>query len=182
MSRKYWKDEKKQIEPHLKKFLTKADFPELHDGIKFLLTFHTPPQKVEANQVRAAYARKASKYEQDVFGFDFEISVCEDVWDKLDAENRDRIVYHELLHCRVDLDAANRVCLDKEDRPVTWLEEHDLSLNTFQKEIEKFGLSSGSLATALFLQKHLEHPGNAKQQTQIDLGEEGGVVDIECDG
>ena len=123
-----------------------------------------------------------SKYEQDVYGFDFEISVCEDVWEKFNADNRERIIFHELLHCRVELDEADRILLDKEDRPATYLQEHDLSLNTFKKEIEKYGLSTGSLETALFLQKHIDHPGNAKQQTQIDLGGKLGAVDVECDG
>src|SRR5579885_3572493 len=124
MAIKFWQDTSGILTPYFTHWLNKTDFPELWQGIKFIFTFHSPPKKGEAEgTVRAAFARRIGKHEKDLYGYDFEISVCEDIWKKLTEDARSQLCYHELLHCRAELDPAGNPVLDDENRAKVWCDD-----------------------------------------------------------
>lgn len=129
------------------------DFSFLIENAKFIFTFRNKPTYDEDGYEVAAYARRVANRERDIYGTDFEICVYAPLWEELSDKKRERLIYHELLHCRIDEDedAPGIPAYDSEDRVSIYIEPHDLVVKTFQKEIETFGLEGHDLKVAKFM-------------------------------
>lgn len=135
-------------------------------------TRETPTYDEDANPI-AATAQKLSNRERDLYGSDFEICVYWEYWESLTDSQKERLIYHELLHCYVDVDEEDETYpkYDKDERVVIGIVPHDLVVKTFKAEIEEFGLSSGDLQLAEFFynqyKKYLEQHGGKKNNRKV---------------
>lgn len=122
----------------------------------FIFTFRDKPMYDDEGNPIAAQARSVNNRERDLYGTDFEICVYEELWSQLSPAGKKRLVFHELLHCRVEPDEENEdePAYDKDGRVVIYIEPHDLIIKTFKQEIETFGLQTMDLDVAKFLSVH----------------------------
>ena len=144
------------------------EFEFLCENAIFQFTTREKPQYDEEGLEIAATAQRLSNRERDLYGSDFEICVYLEYWETLSDAQKERIMYHELLHCCVyeDEDDYGNPAFDNDGRIVISMVPHDLVVKTFQAEIEEFGLSESDLKLAEFFynqyKKHLEKNGAKK--------------------
>lgn len=131
------------------------EFSFLCENAIFQFTTREKPLYDEEGLEIAATAQKLSNRERDLYGSDFEICVYLEYWETLSDVQKERIIYHELLHCYVypDDEDESYPAYDKDERVVISMVPHDLVVKTFQAEIEEFGLSESDLSIAEFFYK-----------------------------
>jgi len=102
----------------------------------------------------AAQVRVLPNRLRDLFGFDVEIEVCKDIWDRVDLKWKIRLLWHELRHFYVEVDEdTNLPVKDKENRIAVSIVPHDLVIRTFKDEIIKFGVDIDEVDTFKFMYK-----------------------------
>src|SRR5574343_132163 len=96
----------------------------------------------------AAEVFKLSNKDRDLWGYDVRVEVADVIWAKYDKEEKRRLAYHELLHIELEYEvdkesgeATDDINTDSEDRTCFYMNDHDLVIKRFRKEIKKFGLS-----------------------------------------
>lgn len=96
----------------------------------------------------AAEVFKLSNKDRDLWGYDVRVEVADVIWAKYDKEEKRRLAYHELLHIELEYEvdkesgeATDDIKTDSEDRTCFYMNDHDLVIKRFRKEIKKFGLS-----------------------------------------
>lgn len=131
------------------------EFSFLVENAVFQFTARETPTYDEDGMEIAATAQRLSNRERDLYGSDFEICVYSEYWETLDDSRKERLIYHELLHCYVepDEDDESYPKYDRDDRVVIGMIPHDLVVKTFKAEIEQFGLAEGDLKLAEFFYK-----------------------------
>jgi hypothetical protein len=135
-----WKDKEGVIEL-IAYQQVEANFPLL-SGINFLFSFVAPTRKEKNGRLIIGQAKKLGNNVRDVFDVDFIIEMSHEIWSEMDDEQKVKAVWHELNHCGVKLDDNGEPEEDEHDRIKTYIKQHDVCLNTFQEEIDKFGLDS----------------------------------------
>jgi hypothetical protein len=70
---------------------------------------------------------------------DFLILIDRPFWDSLDAERRERLIYHELCHVEARETEHGTPRLDQEGRPMLKLKPHDSEV--FHAELERYGVT-----------------------------------------
>jgi hypothetical protein len=137
-----------------------ADYPDdfafVAENAKFIFTFRDKPMRDDEGNMIAAFAKAVSNRERDIYGTDFEICVFEELWDELTAQQKEQLVYHEMLHCRVveDEEIEGEPAYDNDGRVIIYIEPHDVIVKTFKREIEVFGLQRRDLDVSKFLALH----------------------------
>lgn len=131
------------------------DFGFLANNSNFLFTWRDREQLDDEGKPIAATARVINKRERDLYGYDFEINAHKEYFDELSETEKDRLIYHELLHCVVLPDEENPdyPATDNDGRNIIFCQPHDVIIRTFKKEIERFGLRGSDIDTAKFLAK-----------------------------
>lgn len=142
------------------------DFGYLFDNCVFQFTKRADPTYDDEGREIAATASKLSNRERDLYGSDFEICVYWPYYETLTVEQKERLIYHELLHCYIEFDDNGDPAYDKDERVKIGCVPHDLVVKTFKQEIEEFGLSESDLAVAEFFynqySKYLEEKAKKK--------------------
>lgn len=145
------------------------EFQFITENTMFQFTTREVATYDDEGRTIAATASKLSNRERDLYGSDFEICVYWEYWETLDDTQKERLIYHELLHCYVELDEEDESYpkYDKDERVVIGIVPHDLVVKTFKAEIEEFGLSYDDLEIAEFFyhqyKKYLETRNNKKK-------------------
>jgi hypothetical protein len=169
MATHYWKNKDVNTDKIFSK-LTANFFPDLRKA-KFLLTFRDNTKMDDEGNTIVAEARKCGTKERDLWGFDFEICMDSDIWNKANKADKYRIGYHELCHCGVEKeDGSNEVKYDDNNQLKTFLIKHDLFLKTFKQEIEIFGFEGVDNDTAEFMSEMLESRDKIKKNKKAFLG------------
>lgn len=142
------------------------DFDFVVRNANFIFTFRDKPMYDDEGNPIAAQAKSVSNRERDLYGTDFEICVFEELWDTLTEKGKKRLVYHELMHCRVEPseDSEDEPSYDNDGRVVTYIEPHDLIIKTFKREIEVFGLQQMDVDVARFMSVHYKKYREAKKK------------------
>lgn len=139
------------------------DFEFVINNARFIFTFRNKPIYDDDGNEIAAQARKVANRERDLYGVDFEICVYEELWNELSETGKERLVYHELLHCAVEMELdedeeeTGNPAYDSEGRVSVYLVPHDIVIKTFKKEIETFGLYGSDIGTAKFMALHYKN-------------------------
>jgi len=135
---RYWKDEKGIIEVYAKKCIG-SDFPTL-TNLRILYAWRHPTRYDQRRGVFVwGEARKLPIQQRDLFGYDCAVVLSRDKWKELNRLQRHKLVWHELNHFDVPLDEASRPVEDDLGRIKFRLRHHDLNIERFEAEIEKFG-------------------------------------------
>ena len=131
------------------------DFSFLAENAVFQFTTRETATYDEDGQTIAATAQRLSNRERDLYGSDFEICVYLDYWETLTDAQKERLIYHELLHCWIaeDEESPGYPAFDRDNRIVIGITPHDLVVKTFRAEIEQFGLDNSDLSLAEFFYK-----------------------------
>jgi hypothetical protein len=113
------------------------------DTIKILYAWRDPPRydQKRAMLVRGE-AKKFSAKDRDLFGYDACVIIAQKVWKELSTEQRTRLIWHELYHIEVLLDHSGEPDLDDYGRIKIRMRRHDLNLERFSEELEKFGFEA----------------------------------------
>ena len=149
----------------IEKYPTEFEF--LTSNAVFQFTTREKPQYDDDGLEIAATAQRLSNRERDLYGSDFEICVYLDYWDTLSDIQKERLIYHELLHCYLYEDEENpsEPLFDNDGRLQISMITHDLVVKTFQSEIIEFGLSDSDLKTAeFFYRQYKKYLENKKQR------------------
>lgn len=77
---------------------------------------------------------------------DFLVLIDRPVWDGLDAERQERLMFHELSHIQAKEDEYGCPVLDRDGRPVLKVVPHDVEV--FHAEIERYGVDVCNLEDA----------------------------------
>lgn len=147
MGVKYRKDETGKLEKLASSIIKKdTDYISLkHVRILFIWR-DGPPRKDEDGLKVAAQASILSSKLRDLFAYDCQVEVSEEIWDRLSPEWRRRLMWHELRHFYVELDEeTSEPVKDKEGRVVISIVPHDVIVRTFRAEVEKFGVDTSDL-------------------------------------
>jgi len=154
---KFKVDESNRIEKVFNKVVEK-EFPEL-GVLKFLYVWREQEKLVEG-QLVVAEVFKLTTRDRDLWGFDVRVEVDETTWPKMDSDERRKLAFHELLHIRLQYETDDNgeenkdvVKYDSDERVCFYIEEHDLILKRFKRELKKFGLSSEEEKMRRFLNK-----------------------------
>lgn len=150
-----WKDKSGVLKAFFEPFI-KKEFPELTHA-KMLYAFRDNEKKDDEGRPIAAEARKIPNKERDLYGYNFEILVHDVVWAKMSNKEKERLAFHELLHCRVSMDESGEPEKDEHGRLITYLEGHNIYLKTFKEEIERYGIEIDDLETVEFLAEALQN-------------------------
>ena len=134
------------------------DFEFLAKYAKFQFTFREKPTYDEDGQPIAATAMRLSNRERDLYGADFEICCHKETWDYYNEDMKERLIFHELLHCQVAHDEEDEEipAYDNDGRVYIYCVPHDIITKTFKREIEEFGLVGSDLDVASFMHKQYE--------------------------
>lgn len=156
---KYWRVDEKEYD--VKEIFDTVvekyhdDFADVIENCNFLFTFRDSKIYDDEGNEIAAQAKTINKRERDLYGYDFELFFYEELWVSLTRKQKIRLMFHELLHCKVDYDEDGDIAIDRDGRIVTYITPHDVIIKTFKREIELFGISNQDMQTALFLAKQL---------------------------
>lgn len=152
------------------KEILKKYFPEL-TALRFLYTFRSEARTGGEGEQLLGQVRALSPKDRDIYEYDFEIELAEDLWASLTEKGKKRVLYHEFRHCKIDtLEADGEVILDKAGRVKIYCEPHDLQIKTFKDEIKEFGLTSGDWSIAKFLKGAI-----SRKKRDKTLAEEVGI-------
>ena len=129
------------------------------DTIKILYAWRDPPRydQARARLVRGE-AKKLSTRERDLFGYDACVIMAQKVWKELSESQRRRLMWHELYHIEVQLDHSGEPDLDDHGRIKIRLRRHDLNMERFSEELEKFGFEAEEkVATKKLIKIYRKH-------------------------
>jgi len=108
--------------------------------LKILYAFRDPPKYDQAkNRIVAGEAIRLRAKERDLFGYDALIVIAQKLWQEMRPVDRTKLIWHELYHFDVELDDGAQPCLDDSGRIKIKIRKHDLNIERFEAEIEKFG-------------------------------------------
>jgi len=159
-------DKSDEIELRFTKVMTKF-FPEF-EALKFIYVWRMEPKYTEEDQIVVASVTKMSNKDRDLWGYDVKVEVDKEAWSTMTMSDRLKTAFHELLHIKLLYeeseeetetekarvkDKTKNIKLDKDDRVCFYMEGHDLVLNRFKRELQKFGLSSQEEEMRQFLNK-----------------------------
>ena len=161
----FWRDTSNKSEKYYKKVM-KRFFPELLSA-EFIYSFRNNEKSDDEGKIIVAEARKIGNKEKDLYGFDFEINMHADTWASAREEEKYRIAYHELCHCRVELDENDEPKHDESGRIVTKMEPHDLYIKSFKSEMQLFGISKDVEELAEFMQEMLQGASSSKKKKKF---------------
>lgn len=126
----------------------------------------------------AASVRKLPNRDRDVFHRDVAMEVDKDIWADLTKEARYKLAHHELLHLRLtfveppeDEDAVDlsdyEVKRDSNDRLSFYVENHDIVIKKFKKELAQYGLTKAENQIRKFLNSvHKAHKGKTFKRSK----------------
>jgi hypothetical protein len=153
--------------------LVKRHFAHLKKA-NLLLTYRDGEKHDKEGNLILAEARKISSKERDLFGFDFEICMDADQWNKSNMADKYRVAYHELCHCGVEMEeGTNEVVFDENNRLKTYMIKHDIFLTSFKNEIEIFGFDGADKDVAEFMTEMMGDKEKIKKNKKKFLGELG---------
>jgi hypothetical protein len=158
MGVKYIKDSSGKLEDIANKIIKKEPEYSLLKHLNILYIWREgKPRKDDGGNFIAAEVSILSKKINDIFNYDVQVEVCQDIWDKLSPSWRTRLLWHELYHIYVESeedDSGKLIPLkDPDGRIILRLNPHDISLKTFRAEIDKFGIDVGEINTLKFIAK-----------------------------
>lgn len=116
--------------------------------LNILYAWRDPP-KYDQHKHRIVHgeAIRLRSKERDLFGYDVMIVMAQKIWKELSASQREKLMWHELYHFYVPLDDAAAPVTDDHGRIKIQLRDHDLNMERFEAEIDKFGPDSEELVT-----------------------------------
>jgi hypothetical protein len=141
MQTQFIKDESGELEKIFTKII-EEEFPLLKNA-RFLYTWRRDEKRDEEGQVILASARKLQNRDRDVFAYDFNIEVWKEYWEKISEIEKEKLAFHELLHCRIKLDEYGAKTYDTNGRLSIFIEPHDIIIRKFKAEVVKYGLDEG---------------------------------------
>ena len=136
----YIEDTSKEIEKIAKKLID-TDFPDLSVCKIRYAWNETPKEDTEVMGTTTMFSKKI----RDLFEIDFLIDINRDYWRNFDKIDKEKVVYHELCHCVVKKNKDNTIAFDKEDRVKIALKKHDIVLERFQSELDKYNQTYDNL-------------------------------------
>ncbi len=108
----------------------------------------------ESGKLIVASVSKITNRDRDLYNHDVRIEVDENVWSTLTTEDKKKVAFHELLHVRIEIcEESNQIKVDKEGRVCFKLKSHDLSIERFEDELKKYGLSEEEDTIRRYLNK-----------------------------
>ena len=132
-------------------------FPNLiHAKINYI--FRTSQKKDDEGMFVLGEAKKLSSKDRDIYGYDFEICIYKEAWNKANRKRKERIAWHELnhlivLHSRIDEDEPR---IDKAGRVLINIKPHDVIIKTFEEELIKFGPEDYQIDAVKSINKYLK--------------------------
>jgi len=121
-------------------------------NIRILFTWRDEPRKDDEGRPVAARASRLSPQMRDLLGKDAMIEVYEEVWRRMNAKWKERLIKHELRHIEVVMDEeSGEPKTDKEGRIKIEIVPHDVVIKTFQAEVNEYGISTTDMPTVQFL-------------------------------
>ena len=132
----YIEDTSKEIEKIAKRLIN-TDFPDL-SVCKIMYAWNeTPKEDTEVMGTTTVFSKKI----RDLFELDFLIDINKNYWMNFDNIDKEKVIYDKLSDCVVKKNKDNTIAFDKEDRVKIALKKHDIVLERFQSELDKYGLS-----------------------------------------
>jgi len=153
-------DIKNVFDPVMEKY-----FPELLN-LKFLYVWRTK-EKMDNGKIVVADVTKLSNKDRDIWGYDVRVEVDNNEWSEYLPKDRKKLAYHELLHIILIYEDDEQedgevtlkkkaLKLDSDDRVCFSMKPHDISIERFRAELEKFGLSKEEREIRRFLNEVYE--------------------------
>ncbi len=162
---KCWKDQSDEIAFYADRWI-EGEFVVLRDA-KILYTFVEPTRKDTDGRFLLGVAKKCPSGIRDLFGHDFIIEFSSELWKNLTDEQKNQAAWHEINHCRIRIDQLGEMEEDSHGRLRIFLQPHDIHFNTFQQEVDKFGLSSPEMSMLKTLvQSTRGHSGKKKEKKE----------------
>lgn len=164
---KFIKDESGSLEEEFD-FVKDRFYSEL-DELKFLYVWRDSEKFDDDGMIIYAEVRKLSNRDRDIFGYDVAIEVWKDGWKKANKDERNKIIFHELRHIKIDEDEeTGEIKYDKDDRVKYSLIPHDIVIRRFTEDLRKFGLSEQEDNIRVFLNSvHKEHKTDKNKTNKI---------------
>lgn len=135
---RFYNDVDQKLDRMVKR-IQRDSFPLL-DNVKINCVFRTVASTDGDGYMVLGEARKLPNRVRDLYGYDFEITIFDKVWENLDKREKERLIWHELNHCKVLTKPNTNVPLrDGAERVKISLNKHDVVIKTFIEELYKFG-------------------------------------------
>jgi len=137
--RKFVRDEKRGRILDRAVRLFRGSFPELAH-VKLLLVWRVDDKPV-LDLHSGVTVRLLPRRERDLYGYDVEVCASETFWKAKGRNTCMRAVFHALAHIQVELDENLEPIRDEDGRVVIRVAPHDIDVQTFSVELEKFGIA-----------------------------------------
>ena len=102
---------------------------------------------IEGEYAKRATVRKYNKRDRDIFGYDVQVEVAADLWVKASDRDNYRTIDHELRHVEIPLDEDGNPKSDSVGRTRVEIMDHDVIIETFEEELEEYGISKDMIPT-----------------------------------
>ncbi len=166
MAQRFYKDKKGEI-AKVAKWCIKKYFPDrFFHKAKIRYVFWEGEHKDKTGNIVRGEACIPSKRERDLYGVDFIIAISEDFWHNNNKTMKRLVVTHEHDHCVVrtkEDDGQERPQYDDFGRLKLGLKKHDININTFAADIERFGMT-GDLIEAVATMNSLQKRKSGKKK------------------
>jgi len=110
--------------------------PDLVDA-RIVLAWRVGAKPNADGLLEVGRCRRRSDVDRALEDCDFLITLTRDVWELMSPSQRDRAVYHEIMHAVIVLDEDGAPKRDQAGRVLTRIRRHDIEL--FRSEVEHFG-------------------------------------------
>ena len=152
------RDKKGELEAISNEWIEKEKQFHVLSKIKILFVWKlgdTPDYDDEGTPI-AATTRVLPKRERDIYSYDVEIKVFKATWRKRGPKSKRRLIWHELFHIELQEGENFKVARDDDGRVIVKIRPHTVTVNTFEEEIERFGILGRDVPDALVLSRALK--------------------------
>ncbi len=145
-----------------------------HDALNFCYCFRDEKKLNTSGYSIQAQVSKFPVQIRDLFDKDVLVVICQETWNGMLPKDRERLAFHELCHISVKEGGLgnSEAKLDKHGRVAFDIVEHDIIIQTFDREVCEYGLTPDELS---FFRNYVEE-GDPDENSNVDIGASVGIT------
>ena len=124
--------------------------------VKIVIAFTKAWQSDADKHLKLGSCAKRKDIDREMIDCDFLITLNDNVWPSMSADEKQRLIYHELLHAEIKYDSDGSTLKDDRGRVVTRIRQHDFE--EFREIIEQYGTETDFAAVAIAASNDSKRP------------------------